>query len=114
MICGTFPANSFLPSSAFRATYMDEFPFDRHNGKCSYVMLDGHAQVMVVPSSNTLDANTFEDHIREQLQTACDGEQASPGPSTEMPHVCFWSRYQRGMWYSHPWLYEPKLIGPLY
>ncbi len=88
-----------------RQAYKDQFPIDRHNGKCSYAMLDGHAQAMLVPSSNEADEDKFNAAITSQLQN-CDGEDfgISWGVS-QSRHVCFWHSYEVGLQASDfgPW-----------
>jgi prepilin-type N-terminal cleavage/methylation domain-containing protein/prepilin-type processing-associated H-X9-DG protein len=79
---------------SFKTTYIEQFPFDRHRGRCSYAMLDGHAQAMLVPTSSSVDPNSFRTGIRSQFRT-CTVE--SDGSN---PHVCFWQRYEVGLWAS--------------
>ena len=83
-------------AASFKMTYEHQFPFRRHNGKCSYVMLDGHAQSMLVPTSNEADATKFESDIRSQFQT-CTRETFD-----DHPHVCFWNSYKVGLWLTLP------------
>ncbi len=78
---------------SFRGCYENQFPFRRHNGKCSYVMLDGHAQTMFVPSSNEADAAEFMDDIKSQFQN-CEVENF--GNPQEL-HVCFWNSHKVGL-----------------
>jgi prepilin-type N-terminal cleavage/methylation domain-containing protein/prepilin-type processing-associated H-X9-DG protein len=84
----------------FRGSYRRQFPYDRHNGRCTYVMLDGHGQAMLVPMSTESDSAKFETAIRSQLET-CTGEALSPTTK----HVCFWNRYGVGLAVSDfgPW-----------
>ena len=76
--------------TSFRTVYEQQFPLDRHKGKCVYVMLDGHAKAMVVPSSKQSSPADFRAEISAQLER-CDAEQFSA------EHVCFWNRYARGL-----------------
>jgi prepilin-type N-terminal cleavage/methylation domain-containing protein/prepilin-type processing-associated H-X9-DG protein len=77
---------------SFKGSYLNQFPADRHNGKCTYAMLDGHAQAMNVPASDKSDASSFEADIRSQLKT-CDGDAFKSDA-----HVCFWDRHRVGLW----------------
>jgi prepilin-type N-terminal cleavage/methylation domain-containing protein/prepilin-type processing-associated H-X9-DG protein len=77
---------------SFRGSYMNQFPFRRHNGRCSYVMLDGSGMIMLVPSSDQADSSKFESQIRGQFQRNC-GEQIGGNL-----HVCFYKRYKRALW----------------
>ena len=79
-------------ADSFKMTYMQQFPFKRHNGRCAYVMLDGHAQAMRVPSTDEIDATKFRSAIQAQLRT-CTGEAVSPTSK----HVCFWHSYGVGL-----------------
>ena len=94
---------------AFRGCYENQFPFRRHNGKCAYVMLDGHAQSMVVPVSYAADSAEFQDQIVDQFEL-CDGETLAPQYDDGAgnfawghKHVCFWNRYGRGLFMSDIW-----------
>ena len=84
----------------FMICYVRQFPIDRHRGKCSYVMLYGHAKSMLPPSSNAADAVDFRAQVLDQYET-CDGETGMGDPTTK-DHVCFWNRYQRGIWMARP------------
>ena len=79
-------------AESFKMTYNQQFPFSRHGGKCAYVMLDGHATAMIVPSSSELDPAKFRTDIQAQLRK-CTVE-----PSGSEKHVCFWNRYEVGLW----------------
>jgi len=79
---------------SFKSTYTEQFPFDRHKTRCAYVMLDGHGQAMIVPTSNQTDPDAFRTAIRAQFQT-CKAE--SEGATR---HVCFWNRHEVGLWAS--------------
>jgi len=87
-------AFSYGSTAAWKEAYGDQFPYDRHNGKCSYIMLDGHAEVMVVPWSDRADPNLFVAQIRSELKN-CDGEDF--GLIVQPEHVCFWNSYSRGL-----------------
>ncbi len=87
-------------AGSFMMTYQDQFPFGRHKGFCTYAMLDGHAKVMRVPSSDEKDADAFRTDIQSQFDT-CDIEKSLLGGPDD-PHVCFWHRYRRGVAASHP------------
>jgi len=77
---------------SYMISYRRLFPLDRHNGKCTYVMLDGHAKAMIVPSSGAADAPAFRDQIESQLIVECEELFSVP-----IKHVCFWHRYGRGL-----------------
>jgi prepilin-type N-terminal cleavage/methylation domain-containing protein/prepilin-type processing-associated H-X9-DG protein len=79
--------------SAFKLGYNRSFPFKRHNGRCTYTMLDGHALAMRIPSSHKADAAAFERDIRSQLGT-CDAYL----PWSSITHVCFWDKYGVDIW----------------
>jgi len=80
----------------FMNNCLDMYPGDRHNGKCSYVMMDGHAIGAVIPFSRAADPATFEAQVRSQFQKCGDNE-----PSRFMdPHTCLWNRYGVGLWRS--------------
>jgi len=82
---------------SFRGSYENQFPYRRHEAKCSYVMLDGHAKTMIVPSSQETDATQFEDEIRSQFEN-CGVE------NFNNDHVCFYIRYKLGLAMSiKPW-----------
>ncbi|MBN1917640.1 MAG: prepilin-type N-terminal cleavage/methylation domain-containing protein [Verrucomicrobia bacterium] len=85
---------------SFRGSYERQFPSRRHNGKCSYVMLDGHAEAMRVPFSNVVNDAEYESAIRGQFQTCTEEDMA---PNTR--HVCFWNTYKVGLHISRfgPW-----------
>ncbi len=88
---------------SFRLTYTQQFPLDRHEGFCTYVMLDGHAKAMRVPSSDAVDTAQFGSEIRAQFET-CDVERdGSRGGDLLPPHPCFWNRYKRGLEASNPY-----------
>jgi prepilin-type N-terminal cleavage/methylation domain-containing protein/prepilin-type processing-associated H-X9-DG protein len=76
---------------SFKGSYLNQFPFRRHKGKCAYVMLDGHARSMLVPTSDAADSTTFKAEIESQFRT-CTVEM-----SGSSPHVCFWKRYECGL-----------------
>jgi len=82
-------------ASSFRMTYIEQFPFGRHGGFCTYAMLDGRAKAMRVPASEALYSAQFETDIRAQFET-CSVENSGLGDGTT-PHVCFWNRYKRGL-----------------
>ena len=82
-------------SDSFQIVYEQQFPGKRHGGKCSYVMLDGHAQAMIVPVSYHTDTGEFRDQIRALFET-CEGDR-KPYDEPNDPHVCFWNRYERGL-----------------
>jgi hypothetical protein len=83
---------------SFRGSYMRQFPFDRHKGYCTYVMLDGRAKVMRVPASDAVNDTQFETEIRAQFEE-CDGEHFMS------VHVCFWNKYRRGLTASNPYAF---------
>jgi len=76
---------------SFRGSYERQFPLRRHGGFCMYAMLDGRAKAMRVPASDAADPAQFEAEIRAQFGV-CDAEL-----SGSQSHVCFWSRYRRGL-----------------
>jgi len=91
-------------AESFMFCYKQQFPIDRHRGTCSYVMLDGHAKSMLPPNSTVADATEFRTQILDQFGT-CDGEVGigrHPGDSKSQTHVCFWNRYERGIWMARP------------
>jgi prepilin-type N-terminal cleavage/methylation domain-containing protein len=81
---------------SFKQAYIDQFPFSRHKGRCSYLTLDGACQPMLVPVSDAIDLAKFRSEIRSQFLT-CDHEDLIWGDDTTTPHVCFWHRYQKGL-----------------
>ncbi len=82
---------------SYKMVYEHQFPISRHNGKCSYVMLDGHAKTMLVPSSNEADASEFRDDIESQLRN-CDAEYFGAFPDgQQLVHVCFWLSHKVGL-----------------
>ena len=102
-IQGTYMGRGYSDGGqySFMGCYENQFPFRRHNSKCAYLMLDGHAQSMVVPASYVGNAGVFKEQILDQFQK-CDEEvltYTSGGNVTWSPkHVCFWNRYGRGLW----------------
>ena len=103
--CNYLQAEWFGGSSGwgFYLKYTQQFPFDRHNGKCNYLMLDGHSKAMLVPVSNEInDYLKFEDEIQDQFQK-CDEETMIYRVHYDGWHVCFWNRYERGLLISQPW-----------
>jgi len=92
--------------AGFRQIYEDQFPYFRHNGKCAYLMLDGHTQSMIVPSSQVADSQAFQDQIVDQFEK-CDEEvldRQYQGTWNDR-HVCFWNRYGRGLFISSDVVY---------
>ncbi len=87
-------------ADSFKMVYNHQFPFDRHKGFCMYIMLDGHAKAMRVPSSDADDATAFKSQVLSQFEE-CDGEQDNLGNPLPL-HVCFWNRYKRGLQASDP------------
>lgn len=83
-------------ADSFKTVYTQQIPFDRHDGKCCYVMLDGHSMSMRVPASKKPDATEFRSEIQQQLKK-CDAEHFGEGK-----HVCFWHGYERGLALSTP------------
>ena len=82
---------------SFMGCYENQFPFRRHNGRCAYLMLDGHAKGMVVPVSQAADAAVFKERILDQFEE-CDVEFLRNTDGAWSPrHVCFWNRYGRGL-----------------
>jgi prepilin-type N-terminal cleavage/methylation domain-containing protein/prepilin-type processing-associated H-X9-DG protein len=77
---------------SFKGSYLNQFPFRRHKGKCAYSMLDGHGLTSIVPSSDAVDSGAFRSQILSQFGT-CTVE--SDG---NKPHVCFWNRHKIGLW----------------
>ena len=92
---------AWFSSFTFRASYEDQFPFDRHKGFCMYIMLDGHAKAMRVPSSDAADDAQFESEIRAQFEK-CSEEHLIFWSLSDGWHVCFWNRYKRGLEASNP------------
>ena len=88
----------WLDTDSFKMTYEQQFPFRRHNGKCSYAMLDGSAMAMRVPTSNELDSSDFYDDITDQFQPrgACDYEDLVWDGQWH-GHLCFYPSYQKGL-----------------
>ena len=87
---------------SFKWVYEYQFPWRRHNGVISYVMLDGHAKAMKVPSSMASGDSDYKAAILDQFQK-CSGR-TSLGPTPESSwdveghgHVCFWNRYSNGL-----------------
>ena len=81
----------------FRMMYDYQFPWRRHRGTLSYVMLDGHGKAMKVPTSMAADDVAYKAAITSQFET-CSGR-TSQGLNWEAgwgPHVCFWNRYTCG------------------
>ena len=87
--------SGFWFGNAFRKSYTDQFPLDRPKNRDAYVLLDGSAMAMVVPSSNAADDRVFQDQVESQFED-CRIE------TVEWAHVCFWLRYGRGLCWS-PW-----------
>jgi len=88
-------------ADSFMMTYNQEFPFYRHGGKVAYVMLDGHAKSMIVPSSDSTNPEDFRTAIKSQFEE-CTVETGQYNTPLGVPHVCFWNRYERGLCYSPP------------
>jgi prepilin-type N-terminal cleavage/methylation domain-containing protein len=85
-------------AASFKKTYMEEFPFDRHSIKCSFVMLDGHGLSLRVPSSTKLKEAEFETDVRSQFRRCTvEGISTYYGGHWEFPHVCFWEPYNVGL-----------------
>jgi len=91
---------------SFMGCYENQFPFRRHNGRCAYLMLDGHAEGMVVPGSHAADPAVFKEQILDQFEE-CDVEflEFSSGGNITWgdKHVCFWNRYGRGIYMTNIW-----------
>jgi prepilin-type N-terminal cleavage/methylation domain-containing protein/prepilin-type processing-associated H-X9-DG protein len=83
-------------ADSFKMTYMQEFPIDRHRGKCSYVMLDGHALGILAPTSDAVDPAQFRTQIMAQFQSCAVENIAANG--THNKHVCFYNRQGVGLW----------------
>ena len=93
---GDFFVRPAVTGEKFVTYYFANFPADRHNGKCAYVMMDGHAIGAVIPFSHAADAAAFTDQVRSQFEDCGDNE-----PSRFMdPHTCLWNRYGVGLWRS--------------
>ena len=85
-------------SASFKQTYLEEFPFDRHNGRCSYVMLDGHALGLPVPATAEISERKFEARIRSQFRDCTvEGIDLVRGTRWDFPHVCFWGPHNVGL-----------------
>jgi len=82
-------------ADSFKTTYLRQFPFPRHNGKCVYSTLDGATTAMRVPMTNEVDAAAFRTAIKSQFQ-AC-GEEKMVWGGTMTAHVCFWIKYRKGL-----------------
>jgi prepilin-type N-terminal cleavage/methylation domain-containing protein len=82
-------------ADSFKATYKDQFPFDRHAGKCVYSTLDGATAAMRPPTSNELDPAKFRTEIQAQFER-CDEERLIWDYYSGR-HVCFYNRYQKGL-----------------
>ncbi len=87
---------------AFKVSYSEQIPWYRHNAKCNYLMLDGHAKAMIVPSSSETDGKEFMDAVLDQFEK-CDDESMIWKGLFDGWHVCFWHRYKRGLLISQPW-----------
>ena len=85
----------------FIGAYLNQFPFARHEGFCTYLMLDGHAKAMRVPSSDAVDGTQFESEIRAQFEKC--SQESLPWNPPDSWHVCFWNRYKRGLEASAPY-----------
>jgi len=83
-------------NDSYKMAYLDQFPFRRHGGSCAYVLLDGSAHAMLVPTSDAVDSAKFRGDIYRQLQT-CPVETFNWGLKGIAPHVCFWNRYEKGL-----------------
>jgi len=84
--------------ASFKKVYKEEFPFDRHANKCSFVMLDGHGLSMRVPSSDKVDESAFETDIRSQFgECTVEGISLYYGGYWNFPHVCFWNAHKVGL-----------------
>jgi len=85
---------------SFMMTFREQFPFFRHNGRCSYVMLDGSALTMIVPMTSETDAEKFRTAIKKQFEE-CDGEDLVWVNGSHWwggsKHVCFYNRYEKGL-----------------
>ncbi len=90
-------------TQSFYMTYTQQFPFDRHNGRCNYIMLDGHSKAMVVPISREIkDFQKFKDEIIDQFQSCTEEKMGGWDFWGDGLHVCFWHRYERGLVISTP------------
>ena len=98
---GTFLGRNYYPTSwfPFRAAYEYQFPFRRHRGSCSYVMLDGHAKAMRIPTSWAANDAQFEADVLSQFEK-CTGLKESEWDYNGHGHLCFWNRYGVGIAYT--------------
>jgi len=84
--------------ASFKWVYEYEFPWRRHDGLISYVMLDGHAKAMRVPISFETTDSGYMSAIESQFEECDGGTKAGPTSESKMgPHVCFWNRYTCGL-----------------
>jgi hypothetical protein len=82
-------------ADSFKTTYLHQFPFTRHGGKCVYSTLDGATTPLRVPMTDDVDSGAFRTAIKSQFR-ACDTETLVWG-SKLSPHVCFWHAYRKGL-----------------
>jgi prepilin-type N-terminal cleavage/methylation domain-containing protein/prepilin-type processing-associated H-X9-DG protein len=87
---------------SFKWVYEYQFPWRRHDGRISYVMLDGHAKAMIVPSSTASDDSEYQSAIVSGFEKCHGGTQAGPTAESAWDwaghgHVCFWNRYKCGL-----------------
>jgi len=89
-------------TDSFKWVYEYQFPWRRHEGRISYVMLDGHAQHMIVPTSTASEDSDYKADIVAGFQDCDASTKLGPAPESTWNfeghgHVCFWNRYKCGL-----------------
>jgi prepilin-type N-terminal cleavage/methylation domain-containing protein len=90
----------WMDAESFYDWYCYQFPFERHNGKCAYVMLDGSGEAMLVPTSDApAQSQEFWSQIRSQFHPKgkCKYGENLIWQGQYHGHVCFMARYGRGL-----------------
>ena len=89
----------WLDDKSFRDTYTQQFPFDRHGGRCSYVTLDGSAAGVLIPTSYTKDDAEFRKEIIRQFQPKgpCKNGEYLVWDGEWHGHLCLVPRSGRGL-----------------
>ena len=88
----------WLDDKSFRDTYTQQFPFDRHRGRCSYVCLDGSGAAILIPSSDAVNDADFRKQIRSQFESpgACRNGEDLVWDGEWHGHLCLLPRSGRG------------------